>query len=102
MVAARRDPEHAAEDAHRVLPSYLFEHRILRSDSLAKYAADFFKMSHSIRSSAFSRRRRESSASCSVTTWRRTPSPSSDRSPLLARLTQLSKVFGEMANRLDA
>jgi hypothetical protein len=59
-------------------------------------------MSRSIRNSAFSLRSRESSAASSVIKWRGAAAPVCGESPQLARLTQLSKVFAEMAKRLDA
>jgi hypothetical protein len=70
VVAASGDFEHAAQDTHRVLSVQFSDHLVARNDSLAKYALAFFRMSRSIRNSAFSRRSRESSASASVTSRR--------------------------------
>lgn len=49
------------------LLSMLFNPRVLHIDSLAKYAAAFFRISFSSRSRLFSCRKRLNSASCSVT-----------------------------------
>ncbi len=68
VVAARRNIKHAAQHREWVVESQLPDHRVPRSDSLAKYAVAFFKMSRSIRNSAFSRLSRDTSACSSVTT----------------------------------
>ena len=82
------------------MESILFHDRVPGSDSLAKYAAAFFNRSRSIFVSASSLRNRDSSASCSVTGERL--NPISANLPALARATQLSSVYFEIAKRLEA
>jgi hypothetical protein len=102
VAATSRDLKHATQDAQRVFTAEPFDHHTPRSDSLAKYAADFFKMSRSMRSSAFSRRRRDSSASTSVTSRRGAGAAVSGESARFARLTQLVNVLGESESLHEA
>jgi len=77
-----------------------FDPRVLHIDSLAKYAAAFFRISFSIRSLATSCRNRVSSASNSLT------GPPADApvgaSPRRARPTQFANVFADLSNDLSS
>ena len=73
-----------------------FDPRVLPVDSLAKYAAAFFKISFSLRSFARSCRNRVRSASTSLVgpragTW-------VTASPRRARATQFANVFADISN----
>jgi hypothetical protein len=66
IIAGRRDPEHAAQDRHRVVGPAIFNEPESHVRVPAKIAIDFFKMSRSIRSRSFSRCRRAISAAWSA------------------------------------
>ena len=73
-----------------------FDPRVLHIDSLAKYAAAFFRIPFSIRSFATSCRNRVTSGSSSLT------GPLIDpwvgASPRRARATQFANVFADISN----
>src|SRR5260370_24734072 len=62
IIADRRDPEHAAQDRHRVVGAAIFDEAESHFGTPAKIAIDFFKMSRSMRSRSFSRCKRAISA----------------------------------------
>src|ERR1700674_1370260 len=66
IITGRRDPEHVAQDPHRVIGTAIFDEAESHVRVPAKIAIDFFKMSRSIRSRSFSRCRRAISAAWSA------------------------------------
>src|SRR3954466_2117006 len=58
IVAGRRNPEHVAQDRHGVAYAAIFDETEPHVRTPAKIAIDFFKMSRSMRSRSFSRRKR--------------------------------------------
>ena len=97
--AATRDRQEPAHGLHRKMESSLFHERVPGSDSLAKYAVAFFKMSRSRRASASSLRSRLFSCSRSIAV--RLPACAFCGIPRLAA-TQLAKVPFGIARRLAA
>src|SRR4030042_253350 len=66
IVSACRHLQHTAKQRNKIGKSQLLDYRVPCSDSLAKYAAAFFKMSRSIFTTANSRFTLVSSCSTSV------------------------------------
>src|ERR1700676_1093904 len=66
IIAGRRDPEHVAQDRHRVVGAAIFDEAESHVRTPAKIAIDFFKMSRSMRSRSFSRCKRAISAAWSA------------------------------------
>jgi len=66
IITALRHFQHAAQQQNGINQSHLFDYRVPCSDSLAKYAAAFFKMSLSIFANTSSRFTLASSCSSSV------------------------------------
>ena len=66
MIPAYGNPQDFARQADGIFLSHLVNGGVPHSDSLAKYAAAFFKISRSMRSKAFSLRSLASSASCAL------------------------------------
>ena len=100
IVPASGHRQHPTQSGQRIVGAQRHHHCVPGSCAFAKYAVAFFKMSRSIRVSASSRFRRETSASSSVTGRR--VSPSSASRPCRARTTQFASVLSEMASRLAA
>src|SRR5664280_2941485 len=91
--------QYSAQKHNRIGESQLLNQRVPFSDSLAKYAAAFFKMSRSILA-------RDSSLftcanSISISVSGRRPLPTSPRFPTLKTLIQRSNVDFGKDNRLD-
>src|SRR5450830_1325979 len=90
---AARDAKDAAQDGDRIVESQSLHDRVPGSDSRAKYAAAFFTISRSMRTSASSLRSLVTSASSSGT--ERLPGATLGDVPRLAAATQLASVpFG--------
>src|SRR5580700_970437 len=66
IITGRRDPEHIAQNPHRVLDTAIFDEAESHVRVPAKIAIDFFKMSRSMRSRSFSRCKRAISAAWSA------------------------------------
>ncbi len=95
VITAGRYSENPAKYTNRIVESHLPHGLVPHSDSLAKYAAAFFKISHSIRNCATSLRNLLNSASWAETSPRRP----AGHAPLRDRLTQLANVFGDTDSR---
>src|ERR1700687_3967157 len=65
IIAGRRDPEHVAQDRHRIVDAAIFDEAESHFGTPAKIAIDFFKISRSMRSRSFSRCKRAISAAWS-------------------------------------
>nr|WP_247521689.1 hypothetical protein [Bradyrhizobium sp. 190] len=66
IIAGWRDPEHVAQDPHRIVGAPIFDEAESHFGTPAKIAIDFFKMSRSMRSRSFSRCKRATSAAWSA------------------------------------
>src|SRR5580700_2720973 len=66
IITGRRDPEHIAQNPHRVVDTAIFDEAESHVRVPAKIAIDFFKMSRSMRSRSFSRCKRAISAAWSA------------------------------------
>src|SRR5205814_413069 len=93
---AARDRQQLAHHRRRIDLSLLFDPRVLHIDSLAKYAAAFFRISFSSLSLAFSCRKRLNSASSSDTGCAGARLTSSW--PLRVRYTQLASDLLDISN----
>src|SRR5438552_5463196 len=99
--SAARDRQQLAHHRRRIGLSMLFDPRVLHIDSLAKYAAAFFRISFSSLSFAFSCRNRLSSASSSDTGC--AGARLTNSWPLRARYTQFaSDLFDISSERATA
>lgn len=93
IVSACRHLQHTAQQRNKICESQLLDYRVPGSDSLAKYAVAFFKMSRSIFTTANSRFTRVSS--CSISVKGRCNLPTSPSLPALYALIQFTIVdFG--------
>src|SRR6266481_5735714 len=66
IIAGRRDPEHLAQDPHRIISAAIFDETKSHFGTPAKIAIDFFNTSRSMRSRSFSRCKRAISAAWSA------------------------------------
>ena len=66
IITCRLDPEHIAQNPHRVVDTAIFDEAESHARVPAKIAIDFFKMSRSMRSRSFSRCKRAISAAWSA------------------------------------
>src|SRR5574344_155401 len=93
MITTYRYLECTTQNPERIYLSQSVNSGILYSDSLAKYAAAFFNISHSMRNTLFSLRNRASScASEALPFWAKAR-------PALTVVIQCPSVFGESARR---
>src|SRR5216684_894903 len=88
VIAARAHPQHLALHRHRPAPPMAFDPGVLHSDSFAKYAVAFFRMSRSIFVRASSARKRLISICSGLTGFAAVPF----NSPPASACTQLCSV----------